>query len=133
MHENRETSGIPGVNPRDRSAGEGNSRTARMHVFEESDPAVLPMKSPNNARPVEGIAAEVMEGRAGAKENCECVRTCRTQSRVPRFQCAASNAHAAGMAARANIQSGSRMRQFRSYGSVRGRAVMFVPTATAPG
>ena len=85
MDENRETSEIPGVNLRDRSAGVGNRRTARMHVFEESDSTVLPMKSPNNARIVKGIATEVMEGRAGGKEHCECKRTCRTQNRVPRF------------------------------------------------
>jgi hypothetical protein len=110
MHENRETSEMPEANRRDRSAGEGNSRTARMHVFEESDSAVLPMKSPNKARPVNGRAAEVMEGRAGAKENCECVRTCRTQSRVPRFQVPRAMRTPQRLAARAKIQSGSRMR-----------------------
>jgi hypothetical protein len=110
MHENRETSGTPGVNLRDRSAGEGNSRTARMHVFEESDSAVLPMKSPNNAKPVKGDAAEVMEGRVEAKENCECVCTCRTQSRVPRFHVPRAMRTPQRLAVRAIIQSGSRMR-----------------------
>ena len=37
MHENRETSEVPEADIRDRPAGEGNSHTARMHVFEESD------------------------------------------------------------------------------------------------
>ena len=37
MHENRETSEMPEANLRDRPAGEGKSRTARVHVFEESD------------------------------------------------------------------------------------------------
>ena len=37
MHENRETSEMPEAKIRDRPAGEGNSHTARAHVFEESD------------------------------------------------------------------------------------------------
>ncbi len=37
MHENRETSEMPEANLRNRPAGEGKSRTARVHVFEESD------------------------------------------------------------------------------------------------
>ena len=37
MHENREISEVPEANSRDRPAGEGKSRTARMHAFEESD------------------------------------------------------------------------------------------------
>ena len=37
MHENRETSETPEADHRDRPAGEGKSRTARVHVFEESD------------------------------------------------------------------------------------------------
>ena len=34
MHENRETSEMPEANLCDRPAGEGSSRTARVHVFE---------------------------------------------------------------------------------------------------
>ena len=76
MHENQEISEIPESEYRDRPAGEGNSRTARVHVFEESDFVVVPMNLPNRARgPMEGSAAEVMEGRARAKENCECAHT----------------------------------------------------------
>ena len=37
MHENRETSEMPEADHRDRPAGEGNSHTARVHVFEESE------------------------------------------------------------------------------------------------
>jgi hypothetical protein len=37
MHENRETSEMPEATFCDRPAGEGSSRTARVHVFEESD------------------------------------------------------------------------------------------------
>jgi hypothetical protein len=36
MHENRETSETPAVQPDGRSAGEGLGHTARMHVTEES-------------------------------------------------------------------------------------------------
>jgi hypothetical protein len=87
MHENRETSEMPEAILCDRPAGEGNSRTARVYVSEESDFAVVPMKSPNRARGLlEGSAAEVMEGRAGAKENRECTRPCRTQSRAFTFK-----------------------------------------------
>ena len=41
MHENRETSEIPEVVPHDRPVGEGVSRTAHKHVFEESDSGVV--------------------------------------------------------------------------------------------
>jgi hypothetical protein len=41
MHENRETSEMPEAEERDRPAGEGKSRTARMHVFEESDSGIV--------------------------------------------------------------------------------------------
>ena len=37
MHENRETSELPEAFLCDRPAGEGSSRTTRVHVFEESD------------------------------------------------------------------------------------------------
>jgi hypothetical protein len=38
MHENREASETPeAIRRRDRPASEGKSRTARVHVFEESD------------------------------------------------------------------------------------------------
>jgi hypothetical protein len=37
MHENRETSAAPAVNHTLRPAGEGSSRTPRVHVSEESD------------------------------------------------------------------------------------------------
>ena len=41
MHENRETLEVPEADHRDRPAGEGSSRTARVHVFEESDSAIV--------------------------------------------------------------------------------------------
>jgi hypothetical protein len=41
MHENRETSETPAVKPGSRSAGEGDSRTARAYVFEESHSGIV--------------------------------------------------------------------------------------------
>ena len=64
MHENRETSEAFREN-RDRS-GKAESRTPDVYAPEESDRAVLPMKSPNNE--VQAWA-EAAEGRARTKEN----------------------------------------------------------------
>ena len=41
MHENRETSETPEAILRDRPVGKGESRTARVHVFEESDSGIV--------------------------------------------------------------------------------------------
>jgi len=49
MHENRETSEMPEAEDRNRPAGEGQSRTARVHVFEESDSGTVPMNHSNKA------------------------------------------------------------------------------------
>jgi len=66
MRENRETSEVPEAVLRDRPAGEGNSRTARMHVFEESDSGGVPMNHSNKSgKP----PAESEEGRPLIKEN----------------------------------------------------------------
>ncbi len=65
MHENRETSSAPWSDDQGRSA-KAISRTADMHVLEESDCAVVPVKQPNK----EGQpSAEAGEGRAQTKEN----------------------------------------------------------------
>ncbi len=40
MHENRETSETPVGHEDSRPAGEGDSHTARAHVFEESDSGI---------------------------------------------------------------------------------------------
>ena len=66
MHENRETSETPVVQPNYRSAGEGSGHTARMHVFEESHRGVVPMNHSNNDRT---WLAESGEGRLRIKEN----------------------------------------------------------------
>ena len=77
MHENRETSEMSEANRRGRPAGEGNSRTARMHVFEESDSGIVPMNHSNNGgRP----PAESEEGRPLIKENTHQSNTHSTQS-----------------------------------------------------
>src|SRR5580658_5272995 len=79
MHENRDTSEMPEANRRDRPAGEGKSRTARAHVFEESDSGTVPMSHSNKSgRP----PAESEEGRPLIKENIHQSSTLPTQSGV---------------------------------------------------
>ena len=89
MHENRETSEIPAAQLGSRSAGEGKSHTARMHVPEESDSGILPMNHSNK----DGTSlAESEEGRLLIKENTLPSGTYPTLSgsaRVPRVgECA---------------------------------------------
>src|SRR5215471_12777018 len=79
MHENRETSEVPEANFRDRPAGEGKSRTARRHAFEESDSGTVPMNHSNKSgKP----PAESEEGRLLIKENTHQLSTHSTQSGV---------------------------------------------------
>ena len=47
MHENRETSETPAVQPGSRSAGEGLGHTARVYVTEESHSGIVPMNHSN--------------------------------------------------------------------------------------
>jgi hypothetical protein len=47
MPENRETSETPGVEPDNRSAGEGKSHAARVYVSEESHSSVVPRNHSN--------------------------------------------------------------------------------------
>ena len=77
MHENRETSETPAVKPGRRSAGEGDSRTARVDVSEESHSGILPMNYSNNDKT---SSAESREGRPLIKENAGQPNTCPTQS-----------------------------------------------------
>ena len=77
MHENRETSEMPEANLRDRTAGEGASRTARLHVSEESDSGTVPMNHSNKSgKP----PAESEEGRPLIKENTHQPSTLSIQS-----------------------------------------------------
>jgi len=77
MHENRETSVTPAVQPGSRTAGEGLGRTARTDVPEESHDGVVPMNHSNkDKRPL----AENEEGRPSIKENAGQPHTYPTQS-----------------------------------------------------
>jgi RNA-directed DNA polymerase len=77
MHENRETSETPAAKPGSRTVGEGNSRTARMYVPEESHDGIVPMNHSNkDRRPL----AESEEGRPSIKENASQPHTYPTQS-----------------------------------------------------
>jgi len=76
MHENRETSILAGREERISPAGEGRSRTARMHGVEESDCSIVLMNQPNKAEP---SAAEAGEGREQTKENTSRSHTLLTQ------------------------------------------------------
>jgi hypothetical protein len=59
--------------------GEGNSRTAHLHVFEESDSGTVPMNHLNNdGKP----SAESEEGRPLIKENTHQSSTPLTQSKT---------------------------------------------------
>jgi hypothetical protein len=77
MHENRETSVTPAVQPGRRSAGEGLGRTARADSAEESHNGIVPMNQSNkDRRPL----AEIEEGRPSIKENTRQPNTRPTQS-----------------------------------------------------
>src|SRR6266568_4249795 len=77
MHENRETSETPAVKPGSRSAGEGDSRTARGYVSEESHNGIVPMNYSNNDKT---SSTESGEGRPLIKENAGQPSTQPTQS-----------------------------------------------------
>ena len=79
MHENRETSEMPEEKLVVRPAGEGESRTSRMHVSEESDSGIVPMNHSNK----DGQSlAENEEGRTLVKENTHQRSTSSTQSEM---------------------------------------------------
>jgi hypothetical protein len=106
MHENRETSEVSVIEADRRTAGEGQDRTARMHVPEESDSGVVPMNHSNkDGKPL----AESEEGRPLIKENAHQLHMFPTQSgtqRVPEAgECAAGAVRLAAM-----IRDRSRMR-----------------------
>ncbi len=77
MHENRETSEMPVGNKDSRPAGEGDSRTAHVHVFEGSDSGIVPMNQSNKDGK---LFAEHEEGRPLIKENTHQSGTHPTQS-----------------------------------------------------
>src|SRR6476661_3775888 len=79
MHENRETSEMPEVEPCDRPVGKGNSHTTHVHVFEESDSGAVPV---NHSNKDGKSSAESEEGRPLVKENTHQSSTHSTQSEV---------------------------------------------------
>jgi hypothetical protein len=87
-----------------------------MNGSEESDPAIVARKPANKA---EQSAAELVERRAGAEGNAGRQSTRRAQNRVSVTQALDRVREVLP----SNTQGGSRMREFRSYGSVRGCAL----------
>ena len=99
-----------------------------MHGPEKSDPAIVATKPTNKA---ERSAAEPVEPRAWTKGNADQQSTHRTQSRASASQALERIRQAAKSALPSHTRGGSRMRESRLYGSVRGaRDETRVPTAT---
>src|SRR6266849_327574 len=84
-----------------------------MHGHEKSDPAIVAVKPTNKA---ERSAAESVEPRAGTKGNADWQSTHRTQSRARVSQAPERMRQLLAVWTR----GGSRMRESRTYGSVRG-------------
>jgi RNA-directed DNA polymerase len=106
MHENRETSEMSAVEADRRPAGEGQGRTARMHVVEESDSGIVPMNHSNkDGKP----SAESEEGRPLIEENTHQPRTCPTQSGI-RVSPGLAGVRQAAVGFAATIRDRSRMR-----------------------
>jgi len=100
-----------------------------MHGPEKSDPGIVAMKPANKT---EQSVAEPVERRAGTKGNADQQSTCRTQSRISVSQ-ALERIRKVQNALPSHTRGGSRMRESRTYGSVRGaRDETRVPTATDP-
>jgi hypothetical protein len=84
-----------------------------MHDREKSDSAIVAEKPTNK---VVSATAEPVEPRAGAEGNASQQSTLRTQCRKMRVT--GAGAHTASSPS--HTQGGSRVREFRSHGSVRG-------------
>jgi hypothetical protein len=95
-----------------------------MHGHEKSSSAIVAVKPTNKA---ERSAAEPVEPRAEAEGNAGQQSTHRAQYRVRVAQALVRIRQAIAVVTR----GGNRMRESCKYGSVRGRPVMGVPTATA--
>ena len=87
-----------------------------MNGPEKSDPGIVAMKPANKT---EQSVAEPVERRAGTKGNADQQSTCRTQSRISVSQ-ALERIRKVQNALPSNTRGGSRMRESRTYGSVRG-------------
>ena len=84
-----------------------------MNGHEKSDPVIVAVKPANKA---ERSAAELVERRAGTEGNSSQPSTCRTPSRVSVPQALVRIRQRVAV----NTRGGSRMRESRTYGSVRG-------------
>lgn len=81
-HGNRESSGVPsGVHTPLGRAQKSESSTNAMHVPEQSDESIVPLKRANNATGSAPVAAESGEGRGSAKGNEDRTPSIRTQCR----------------------------------------------------
>src|SRR5215831_1762399 len=106
-----------------------------MHGHEKSRSAIVAVKPTNKAErtaaeqsAAEPTAAEPVERRAETKGSADQQRTRRTQRRISVSKMLARiRQHIAVV----DTQGGNRMRESCKYGSVRGREVTRVPTATA--
>ena len=85
-----------------------------MHGHEKSDPAIVAGKPTNKA---ERSVAELVEPRVGTKGNAGQLSTRRTPSRISVTQDVGSHT---ARSLPSLTRGGSRMRESRSYGSVRG-------------
>ncbi len=100
-----------------------------MHGRGKSSPVIVAGKPANKADPNSVSAAESEERRAGAEGNVDQQSTHRAQNRVRVTQALDHIRQAIAVWTR----GGSRMRESRPYGSVRGaRGETRVPTATLP-
>jgi len=114
MHGNRETSGASAPETATDRQEKAKGRTACMHAPEESDRGVVPTRRSNNLVPT---GAENEEGRPRIKENASPTYTSPAQNGERVSQGLAGVRQAA---LTPYIQDKSRMREIRSYGSVRG-------------
>ena len=114
MHGNRETSGQSAPETAADRREKAQGRTTCMHAPEESDRGVVPKSRPNNAAQAK---AEGEEGRPRIKENASPTHTSPAQN-GERVSQGLAGVRQAALTPR--IQDKSRMREIRSYGSVRG-------------
>ncbi len=114
MHGNRETSGASAPETATDRREKAKGRTTCMHAPEESDRGEVPKSRSNNEAQAE---AEGEEGRPRIKENASPIHTPPTQCGIRVSQGLAGVRQAA---LTPHIQDKSRMREIRSYGSVRG-------------
>ncbi len=114
MHGNRETSGASAPETAADRREKAQGRTTCMHAPEESDRGVVPKSRPNNAAQAK---AEGEEGRPRIKENASPTHTSPAQN-GERVSQGLAGVRQAALTPR--IQDKSRMREIRSYGSVRG-------------